>query len=242
MEVIVGSLASTAGAGLSSLATSSTMATVLEGGLTAASAMSQFAAGGRQRALANQTAAAQVANAGAMAARAEQNAALKFFAADEIEAEAALAFRDYEFTASQEYLAGKSQVISQQEDLARTLSRNAVAYAASGVDATSGTAARRAEAAEARAASDREILESNATIRQLDSLLKGMAVVRTAGSQAFQQREQGIAMQQDAETTRRQAGLQANITRARGANQAMAANIKGLSTLGQFGVDVLRRK
>jgi hypothetical protein len=239
MEMVVGSLASAAGAGLSSLATKSTMSTVLEGGLTAASAMSQFAAGGRQRALANQTAAA---NAGAMAARAEQNAQLKFFAADEIEAEAALAFRDHEFTASQEYLAGKSQVISQQEDLARTLSRNAVAYAATGVDATSGTAARRAEAAEARAASDREILESNASIRQLDSLLKGMAVVRTASSQAFQQREQGITMQQDAATIRQQAGLQAQITRAKGANQALAANIKGLSTLGQFGVDVLRRK
>lgn len=241
MEVAVAGMAA-AGSGLSSLATSSTALTVLQGGLSATSALMKMRSGGAEASAGIATAGQIRADAEAQASRAEAQAGMKFFAADQVMAEAGLSARSAEIESSLEYTAGKQRVAALQEDLGRTLSRNTVAYAASGVDAFSGTPARRAEHMQRQAERDMATEEGNAKIAALSSLLKASAITRQAAGQSFALETEGNQMLADAGVTRARGAGQAALAIRKGANAATSGRIQGLSQLAMTAADILKRK
>ena len=243
MEVALGAqLLTGAGAGLSSLATGSTALTVLQGGMTAASALSSIRSGNAKAdqllsAGQNQKVAA-IAQAGAL----QDSAGYKFFAADFTRDQAELSARSADLEASQEYIAGRAAVTGLREDLARKVGSTRVGFAAAGVDPTSGTAARRADYQEQRGAEDIAMAQDNSRILQQQAVIKAGQIRAQGGFSAFA-----------AETEARQALAQAgnvtalgDATLAAAQRSAAAAQSAGqmaaFGELGKFGIDALKRK
>lgn len=195
-----------AGTGLSSLASSVTTGTLMQGGLTAVSALSSIAGGARQR---------------------EQGAVSGMFhsmAAENARSEATAGALGEEFNARSEVLAGANAAVALKENLLRTVGGQRVAFAASGVDPFSGTAATLEDTMRTRVGQDADTIGRNAEVARLSRLIR-----------ASQLRQQGIyaGLREDV------AGSQAI---AAGVNAESSGWMRALGDVFKFGADVKNRK
>jgi hypothetical protein len=156
-------------------------------------------------------------------ADADISAMFSRFAAQQSKAEAGIAANGARIEATQEYLIGQSRVLELKRRLFDDLGANSVAYAASGVDPTSGSAATRADALQRVAGQDIRLEEANAEIKRAQALLKASAIRRGNNTETF-----GLNMQAANSEARGQAALD-------------AAGFEALGTGLQFGADVLKR-
>lgn len=184
--------ASAAGAaGLSALGSLST-ASYLQAGGTAVSALASIAGG-----------------------RAAKD--MHGWAASNARTEAAMSARGEELNAEQEYIAGANAAVGLREQLNRTIGGQRVAFAASGVDAFSGSPASLEKVATERTAGDLELLRGQTEINALQRQIK-----------ASQLRQRGIytGFKEDA------AGDAASSS---GWMQAIATGFKGASDIAKRG-------
>ncbi len=155
---------STAGAGVSS-------------GL---SSLSSFAggAGGMQGGLSLTSIIGSLAGGFASYDQAQSQKELHAFSAHNTRAEAGLSAAAEEMNATQEYLSGASAAVDLRNRLAKTIGGQRVAFAASGVDPTSGSAAKIQDVTEARAGQDLEALKSQTEVNRLQRLIAASAARR----------------------------------------------------------------
>lgn len=94
--------------------------------------------------------------------------------------EADMAARGEHLNATQEYLSGASSAVKLREHLAQTIGGQRIAFAASGVEASSGSAARVTAATEAAGANDLELSRDLTRIAQLQREINA-SVIRRKG-------------------------------------------------------------
>ena len=200
------STATAAGAGLSALAAGGISAgTLIQGGATAASMIASLGAG------------QEAADSG------KTQFIFSRYAADVDRGEAELAAENEEMQATQEFIVGESRAAAIREGLNRVLGQQTVAFAAAGVDPTSGTALRLAEASEKLAGRDIDIEQSNAKIAGLRAKQRAATLRRRGSLSAFEKEASGLGALR------------------RGENAQTASYIKAVSTAASFGADVARR-
>lgn len=181
-------------------------ATSMQGGATALSVLSELTAG---RVARNE---------------ADDSAGMSFYSAGFARREGMIASRQAGLDAEQETIAGRARAVQLQEELAQTIGGQQVAFAASGVDPTQGTAARLAEQTERRAAEDIALERSNTNIARIQALIRGSTARRSANMDAATAEAEGYA------------------TRAKGRNKAAAANLSATEKIFDFGLSVAKRK
>lgn len=190
---------------LGSVASSSSVLTALQGGATAASIIGSMSSS--QAAVGNAT----------------RNAGIYQFAASNALAEGQTSAAAEETNARQEYIAGASAAASLRENLIRTIGSQRVAFAASGVDPTSGSARTLEDAAAVRTSQDLETLAQNTELAALQRQIKASQIRQRAGYQAFA--SEGQAMN----------------ALSQGEAAATKGAIESLGSLFKFGVDVAKR-
>lgn len=161
-SMVAGGLSSAFGAGATAAG-----ATALQGGSTALSILSQVTAGRLTRNQAN------------------SSAQMSYYAADFAREEGRIASRQAEIDARQETIAGRAEAARLQEELVQTLGGQRVAFAASGSDPFSGTAARVADQTTRRGEEDIKMQRSNTEIARLQALIRGSTAQRSAGMEAM---------------------------------------------------------
>lgn len=171
----------TPASGLSSFAPVSLIATALQGGASAVSALSQMSAG-------------RVAKQNA-----EMQADMNFFSAGVTRKETALQATSADLEGSQDYIAGQVAANQLADRLRKTIGGQRVAFAASGVDASSGSAAR------IQAETDRQGQEAadqqrvTMELRRLQSIISASAIRRQGEYTAAGQEVAGYLKQSQGE-------------------------------------------
>lgn len=167
-SMVSGGLSSAFGAGATAAG-----ATALQGGSTALSILSQVTAGRMARNQGN------------------SSAQMSYYAADFAREEGRIASRQAEIDARQETIAGRAEAARLEEELVQTLSGQRVAFAASGGDPFSGTAARVAEQTTRRGEEDIKMQRSNTEIARLQALIRGSTAQRNASMEAMSLEAEG---------------------------------------------------
>lgn len=115
------------------------------------------------------------------------------WAAGNVRTEAALSARGEELNAEAEYLAGANAAVNLRENLNRTIGGQRVAFAASGVDAFSGSPASLEKIATDRTAGDLDLLRSQTEINALQRQIKASQIRQRGVYGAFKEESAGIA-------------------------------------------------
>lgn len=179
--------------------------TVLQGVGTAASAISSIAKGraeARQARDAAEEAALQADEyrraAAQLESREDVRSYAKWTAAAVTRSEGEIAARDAELQAEQDYIDGQAAANEAMRRYLTTVGQQRVGFAASGVDVTSGTAARVQEETERRGAESVETEERNARIRRLGSESRAGAHRRQAAYTAAAYEDEARSIAADA--------------------------------------------
>jgi hypothetical protein len=114
-----------------------------------------------------------------------------FTAANLSRGETELSAHGAELEASAEFIAGKARAVQLSNDLSRTIGGQRVAYAASGVSVSFGTAQQMQDDAAATSASNIALNDSNTNIRRLGAEIRAGAIRREGAMSAFQMESQG---------------------------------------------------
>lgn len=183
--------------GMNSFFASSASAGQWQGGATALSVLSSITAG-------------RVARREADAA-----AGMSFFAADFARDEGRFAEAQAGLDARQEEIAGRARAAELQEQLAQTIGGQRVAFAASGVDPSRGTAARIQEQTDRRGQDDLAIQRSNTEIARLQAKMRGSTARRQAEMEARTLEAEGDAKRRSGRAAEISSYLDAGQTYAR---------------------------
>lgn len=174
-------------------------------------------------------------------ARAETKAKAKYYAAETTRAEADITARDYELQAEQDYIDGQAAATDAMKKYIRTVGQQRVAWAASGVDVSSGTAARMQDATEAEGRDNVATEERSARIKQLGDERKAMATRRQASYTARQYEDEAKGIQEDAayeaDSYRRKAGSYRRAAK----SQSLSGYLAAAGTGAKYVADVANR-
>lgn len=230
MEVVAGSF-------LSSLSTY----TVAQGAATAASGIASIFQGRSQARQSREQAAEYERAAAQTEARAGSQAQWKYYAAEVTRSEGELSARDAELQAEQAYIDGQRTVADTMKRYNQVVGQQRVAFAASGVDVTSGTAARIQEATEAEG---REVVaseERSARIRQLGAERQAIQTRRQASYTAAAYEDEARATLEnaafEADSLRRRSGT----ARRNAGMQTLSGYLAAAGTGAKFVADVANR-